>query len=68
MIGEKEKFGWHAAIIVTVAGFTEFEKWDRQQLRLKGIELKDRDDLLIWLRDYKESDNGLWLPHPSTLI
>lgn len=68
MIGEKEQFGWHAAMIVTVAGFTDFEKWDRQQLKLKGVELKDRNDLLQWLRDYKEKRNGLWLPEPPTLI
>lgn len=68
MIGEKEQFGWHAAMIVTVAGFTEFEKWNKEQLKLKGIELKDRDDLLRWLKEYKESESGLWLPEPPTLL
>jgi hypothetical protein len=68
MIGEKEQFGWHAAMIVSVGGFAEFEKWDRQQLKLKGIELKDKQDLLKWLQDYKESSSGLWLPDPPKLI
>lgn len=36
-LGEKERFGWHAAMIVTVGGFKDFEKWSRQELRLKGL-------------------------------
>lgn len=68
MIGEREQFGWHAAMIVSVAGFTEFEKWDRQQLKMKGIELKEKSDLLRWLQNYKPNDNGLWLPEPPTLL
>ncbi len=68
MLSEKERFGWHAAMIVTVAGFTEFEKWDRQQLKLKGIELKDKSDLVKWLKNYRECPNGLWLPEPPTLV
>lgn len=68
MISEREQFGWHASMIVTVAGFTDFEKWNREQLKLKGVELKDRDDLLMWLSNYKENKNGLWLPEPPTRI
>lgn len=68
MTGERDQFGWHAAMIVTVAGFTNFEKWDREQLKLKGLELKDKEDLLRWLKAYKENEGGLWLPEPLTLM
>ncbi|HEX9928011.1 MAG TPA: restriction endonuclease [Pyrinomonadaceae bacterium] len=67
-LGEKEKFGWHGSLIVTVAGFTEFEKWSREELKLKGLMLKDKTDLTMWLKDYKECENGLWLPEPKKLI
>lgn len=67
-LSEKEKFGWHAAIIVTVAGFTDFEKWTKTELSLKGLELKDKTDLTRWLNDYRECENGLWLPNPPKLV
>jgi restriction endonuclease Mrr len=65
MISERERFGWHAAMIVTQVGYKDFEKWDREELAMKGIELKDRDDLLGWLRGYKQNESGLWLPEIS---
>lgn len=67
-LSEKERFGWHGALIVTVAGFSEFEKWNREELKLKGLELKDKTDLTKWLSDYKECENGLWLPEPNKFI
>ncbi len=66
MISEREKFGWHAAMIVSIVGFTDFEKYTRDSLALRGVELKDRDDLLVWLKNYKRNKNGLWLPAPVT--
>ena len=68
MIGERDKFGWHAGMIVTVAGYKKFSKWTPQELKMKGLELKDRNDLLRWLRDYKQNAQGLWLPNPPTLL
>ncbi|HXU37581.1 MAG TPA: hypothetical protein VN937_14565 [Blastocatellia bacterium] len=62
MLNEKPSFGWHAAMIVSLVGFKDFEKYDRESLALKGVELKDSDDLLQWLRGYKPNKNGLWLP------
>ena len=35
-IGERERFGWNAALIVTVGGFKDFEKWSREELKFKG--------------------------------
>jgi DNA-binding CsgD family transcriptional regulator len=65
-LGEKERFGWSAAIIVTVGGFKDFEKWSREELALKGLFLKERDDLFRYLEGYKQHPNGLWLPSPRT--
>jgi len=65
-LGERERFGWNAALIVTVGGFKEFEKWSREELALKGLHLQDRDDLLRYLDGYKQHANGLWLPNPRT--
>jgi HJR/Mrr/RecB family endonuclease len=67
LISERERFGWHAAIIVSAIGFKDMEKWTPYQLRMKGVELKDRDDLLRWLRDYEQKESGLWLPNPPKL-
>lgn len=65
-LGERERFGWNAALVVTVGGFSDFEKWSREELALKGLFLKDRDDLLRYLDGYKQHANGLWLPSPRT--
>jgi DNA-binding CsgD family transcriptional regulator len=66
-LSERDRFGWHAAIIVSAVGFKDVEKWTPYQLRMKGIELRDRDDLLRWLRDYEQREDGLWLPNPPKL-
>ncbi|MEW5858675.1 MAG: restriction endonuclease [Cyanobacteriota bacterium] len=65
MLLERPKFGWHAAIIVSIAGFRKFHKFNQTELALRGIELKDKNDLLRWLKDYKPNKNGLWLPQPE---
>lgn len=65
-MGERERFGWNAALVVTVGGFSDFEKWSREELALKGLYLNDRDDLLRYLDGYKQHSNGLWLPNPRT--
>lgn len=65
-LSERERFGWNAALVVTVGGFKDFEKWSREELSLKGLYLNDRDDLLRYLDGYKQHTNGLWLPSPRT--
>jgi hypothetical protein len=65
-MSERERFGWNAALIVSVGGFKEFEKWSREELALKGLFLKDRGDLLQYLDGYRQHANGLWLPNPRT--
>lgn len=62
MIDERPRFGWHAAMIVTVAGAKEFRKYSKEELRLKGIWIKDRSDLERWLEGYRYLPSGLWLP------
>jgi hypothetical protein len=66
MVAERERYGWHAAIIITLSGFKDFKTWSHYEVELRGVYLKDRDDLLSWLNDYKQNENGLWLPHPRT--
>ncbi len=43
MIGEREKFGWHAAMIVSVVGFKRMRKYSRTDLDLRGVSLHDRN-------------------------
>jgi len=61
-LGEKTTFGWHMAMVVTVTGFTEIQKYTPDQLRMMGISLKDGDDIRQWLKDYRFNKSGLWLP------
>lgn len=65
-LGERERFGWNAALIVTVGGFRDFDKWSREELALKGLFLRDRNDLLRYLEGYKQHPNGLWSANPRT--
>jgi len=64
MFTERERFGWHVAMIVAVGGFARFEKYSHLELSLRGVELKQKSDLLSWLRGYRPNANGLWLPAP----
>ena len=68
MLFERPLHGWHAAMIVSAVGFTEFEKYKRQELARRGIMLREREDLLRWLKDYQPNKSGLWLPNPSATI
>lgn len=64
-LGEKSRFGWHLAMIVTAGQFASIEKYTPSQLNLMGIVLKDGDDVQKWLKDYRFRDSGLWLPDPT---
>jgi hypothetical protein len=60
---EQENRGWHIGLIVSLSGFKDFRGTNRNQLRMKGIELQDGSDVARYLRTYKpRSDGGLWLP------
>jgi hypothetical protein len=61
---ERPKHGWHMAMIVSLVGFKDFRKYSRVELSMKGVELKDKDAVTSWLRDYRPTDKGLWLPYP----
>ncbi len=61
-LAEKQTFGWHMAMVVTVAGFSNMVKYTPQQLTMLGIHLKNGDDVKQWLKDYRFAKNGLWLP------
>lgn len=62
MLDERPQFGWHAAMIVTLAGKKNLRKYSTEQLALKGVWVKDRTDVLSWLEGYSPSASGLWLP------
>ena len=55
-------------MIVSLAGFGEFERYTVAYLKNIGIELRDQKDLLRWLADYEPTRGGLWLPRPSVFI
>jgi hypothetical protein len=65
MLAERPRMGWHAAMVVSLYGFKSFRKYSREDLLHMGVNLKGRDDLVHWLKEYRPSPNGLWLP-PGT--
>lgn len=66
MFLERPTFGWHVAIIVSTGGFRRLRKFSKHEISYRGLELKDRNDLLRWLDNYRPNKNGLWLPYPLT--
>jgi len=62
MIAENSRYGWTAAMIVSIVGFKNFRKYTRDDIHNLGIYLKNRDDLLFWLDEYKINENGLLVP------
>lgn len=61
MVSERELFGWHMAIIVALGGASNTRTFSRDQYRKKGLEVKDKEDIMRWLRDYKPNADGLWV-------
>lgn len=61
MVSERERYGWHGAIIVTLGGARNTRTFSRDEYRKKGLEVKDKEDLIRWLRDYKPNADGLWV-------
>jgi len=68
MMAERPRIGWHAALIVSLAGFSAGRRYTPTQLSLMGVELRDKSDLLRWLMDYRPNESGLWLPDPLTTL
>jgi DNA-binding CsgD family transcriptional regulator len=62
MIMERPYFGWHAAMIVSLAGFKRSKKLNSLRLSSLNVVLKEKEDLLRWLREYEPRGSGLWLP------
>ncbi len=65
MLAERPAWGWRAALIVSLAGFSEFRRTTTLELGRLSVLLKDKNDLLRWLSDYQPHPNGLWLPSQS---
>lgn len=65
MLAERPTWGWRAALIVSLAGFSEFRRTTTLELGRLSVLLKDRNDLVRWLSDYQPHPNGLWLPSQS---
>jgi restriction endonuclease Mrr len=68
-ISEQSKFGWSAVMIVSIVGFKKFRKYTMEDIHNMGIYLKDKEDLITWLDEYKENENGLYVPvtHKSVI-
>ena len=62
MTMERPRLGWHMAMIVSLAGFSETKKLDRYELSLLGIELKSEAAIKEWLQGYTPNEKGLCLP------
>ena len=62
MVAERPKLGWHAALIVSIHGLRDLKKYSHDNLVNRGIELKDKNDLIRWLGDYEPNGGGLWVP------
>ena len=62
MVSEREKHGWHGAIIFALGSASTTRAFNKDEYRKKGIEIKDKEDLLRWLRDYKPNGDGLYVP------
>lgn len=64
LLAERERFGWHLGMIVTISDFKKMEKYKPSQLSMLGIELRDGNDVRCWLQEYQFHRQGLWLPDP----
>lgn len=61
MMLEQPLFGCNAAMIVSLAGFTETHKISKHDLEMRSMYLKEKSDLTKWLKGYVPNKNGLWL-------
>jgi len=63
---ERADFGWNGGILVTSGKIANFRRGERASWELKGVAMRDREDLCKWLSDYHPNSCGLWLPNPLT--
>jgi hypothetical protein len=62
MLMEQRDYGWSAAMIVSLVGYTKQRKITSETLTRLNVSLKQKDDLLCWLKEYEPKGGGLWLP------
>lgn len=62
VLHERPRHGWHVAMIVTLAGVKELRSTTPEKLELLGLIVKNEKHLIEWLRSYRQSSRGLWLP------
>lgn len=62
MMLEQLIFGCNTLMIVSLGGFKKIRKISPEDLELRSIYLKDKNDLIRWIDDYIPNKNGLWLP------
>jgi len=62
IVREQPKIGWTCGMIVSLGGYTNFKGESHESLALRGLQLRQKEDLLRWLEDYHQAPNGLWLP------
>jgi len=62
MVSERARNGWHGALIVSLGGVKKIKAFSAENLRARGIEVRDKQDILRWLIDYKPNAEGLWVP------
>lgn len=68
MYSERPRYGWHAALIVSVVGFKQFRKFTGRQFEMLGVSLADEHDLHKWLQEYRLDNGRLWLPNPPRTL
>jgi hypothetical protein len=61
---EREKHEWQHAVIVVPVGFQNIRNYNKNDLKIRGIDLRDKQNLIQSLEGYKPLKNGLWLPDP----
>ena len=59
---ERPRFGCHAALIVSLGGFTNLHNYSTHELSFRGIELFGPKEIQRWLHNYEPNGQGLWLP------
>ena len=65
MTEERAEFGWNSGILVTSGEIADIRRGTRKSWELKGVALRDRQDLSRWLSEYRPNKDGLWLPAPE---
>lgn len=65
VFSERPRHGWNAAMVVAKGGFRQLRKFTVPEIALMNVELREKQDLMQWLEDYKPSKSGLWLPYPK---